>query len=558
MLAIVAIGVMLRVVQYAANTSLWLDEIALVKGILTSDLIGLLTRPLPFDQVAPKGFLLAQKLVVLTLGPSDYALRVVPFVSSVVALLAFALFAKSVLSPVGALVATVLFATAAPFVAFAGIVKQYSTDVCVAVLLSSLTLDLISRPVSERRAWRAGVVGAVLLWFSQPAVLMVAALACPVLLWMSTNPVDARRRRVSVVVGAWVASALAVTASALGTIGAGTVDYMRVFWADGFPPASLTRVIESWWPWPNIETLFGSGPNAQASLTYPFSPLYPALAAIGLCVLLTRQRRLGVVVLAPFVLTLAAAVLRQYPFRDRLILFLVPATMIAIGAASTSVHYVVARSSKPAAALAVMALAFPTVVPVARLLPPYRVEDVKRVLKHIKTQWRPGDNVYVYYGAAPVMSAYDSAFGLSRGAYSVGGCHRGDSHRYLHELDTFRGNPRVWVILTHSLPVYREREDILAYLDAIGTRLDYVRVESRAIGRIPLPAEGLLYDLSHASRLASADAESFTLSGPVGEDPRLACGNGPQAMIPSDFECTDSPNTRCTRRPLVAIASGRW
>jgi hypothetical protein len=550
MFAIVAVGVALRATQYAASTSLWLDEIALVKGIVTSDVVSLLTRPLPFDQVAPKGFLVAQKLVVGVFGPSDYALRAIPFASSMIALLFFSLLARRVLAPVGALAATAIFATAAPFVAFAGVVKQYSTDVCVAVVLTWLAYDLLAHPVTERRAWRTAAAGAVLLWFSQPAVLLIAALACPLILWMSAHSAEARRRHVVVVVGVWAASAMAVTASALATMGPGTMEYMRTFWAAGFPPASLRSVIESRWPWPNVEALFGSGPASQASLTWPFSPMYPVLAGIGLGQLWKRDHRVGVLLLAPVILTLAAAVVGQYPFRDRLILFLVPLAIIAIAVALTNVHRAVASFSTPAAALAVTALVLPTVVPVAKLPPPYRVEDVKNVLEQVQTQRQSGDDIYVYYGAAPVMSVYDSVLGLSRRAYLVGGCHRGDTRGYLHELDTFRGNPRVWVILTHSLLVYREREDILSYLDTIGTRLDYVRVDSRAIGRALSPAEAVLYDLSRAPRLASMSAESFVPTGRVGLDSRLPCTNGPQAMIPSDFECTQPPNMRCTRRPL--------
>src|SRR5262245_54879206 len=180
--AIVVVGVILRVIQYAANTSLWLDEIALVKGILGADLFDLVARPLPFDQVAPKGFLVAQKLVVEALGPSDYALRLIPFLASVVGLVGFAQFAKSALTPVGAVAATAMLPSAAPLVAFAGIVKQYSTDVCVAVFLVLLTFELVTRPVTNRVAWRAAIAGAALVWFSQPAVLLVTALACLLML----------------------------------------------------------------------------------------------------------------------------------------------------------------------------------------------------------------------------------------------------------------------------------------------------------------------------------------------------------------------------------------
>jgi len=73
--ALLVVGAALRLVQYSSEASLWLDELALAQAIISTDLVALLTRPLPFDQVAPKGFLLFQKLAVLTLGPGDLALR---------------------------------------------------------------------------------------------------------------------------------------------------------------------------------------------------------------------------------------------------------------------------------------------------------------------------------------------------------------------------------------------------------------------------------------------------------------------------------------------------
>jgi hypothetical protein len=107
--------------------------------------------------------------------------------------------------------------------------------------------------------------------------------------------------------------------------------------------------------------------------------------------------------------TLSAAVARQYPFSDRPILFLVPMAIMAIAEASAAAAQFAERFSKPLAGLAVLGVSFLAMLPVARTLPPYRVEDVKSVLRHIETRRQPGDEVYVYYGAAAVMSVYDAA-----------------------------------------------------------------------------------------------------------------------------------------------------
>lgn len=539
------LGIGLRVAQYVADTSLWLDEIGLVRGILDADLVALLTQPLPFDQVAPKGFLLIQKLSVLAFGSSDYVLRLLPFLCSIVGLGAFWRLSTLILPGTGALVAMLLFATATPLVAFSGQVKQYSTDVCVALLLTLLAHRLISQKATTRATWLAAAGGAALLWLSQPAVIVAAGLAVPIAFWTRADAPGARLRSVATVTGAWGLSAILVTGVGFASISPSTRDYMRVFWADGFPPDSLAEAVKARWAWNNIRLLFGSAP---AGLAYPWPAFYATLAATGLAVLWIQQRRVAVLLLGPMLAALVAAVARQYPFSDRLIVFLTPSMILAIGACIAAGHRLVGRHSKPVAALIALGLTAPALYPVVSTPPPYRIEHAKPVLAHLQVNREATDAIYVYYGAAPVVSMYGAAFGLSRAQYAVGGCHRGESRRYLEELDNFRGHARVWLVLTHSW-IYREREDILAYLDAIGTEKDRVIVASRVVGRPQTAAEVYLYDLSAASKLASAKASTFGLTGPPSVNSQGDCVNGPQVMIPSDFECTGPPDTRCARRP---------
>lgn len=545
LLVVLAVGAGLRVWQYVANTSLWVDEIALARGLLDSSLFHLLVDPLPFNQVAPKGFVLVQKLAVMAFGPSDSVLRLFPFLCSLVSLVVFCHLAGRMLSPVGAGVATLLFATGAPFIVFSGIVKQYSTDVCVALLMWWLACELTVAPVPSRRALWAGGIGAGLVWLSQPAVLMAAALAVPLALWIKAEPTGANRwARLALVLMMWGASSLCVIMMAVKTMGPDTKEYLRWSWAAGFAPDTLARVLETWWPWENLRLLFG--PGAQASLAYPLSPLYPVLTALGYGALWRRRRRVCVLIMAPPLLALSAAVVQQYPLSDRLVLFVVPAFILAIGAAIEAIHRTVAHYSASAGMLVAVAFTLPTVYPVASALPPYRNEHLRGVLAHIQANWQPHDTAYVYYGAAPAMTMYAAQYGIRRSDYAVGGCHRGESGRYLEEIDTFRGHSRVWVILTHTVHQYREREDILAYLDAIGKRKDGFVVESYAVGRTPLPAEAYLYDLSVSP--SGSDAASFTLTGPASVALRSRCVNGPHVMIPSDFTCAASPHSSCVRQ----------
>src|SRR5687767_582047 len=86
LLAIVIIGAGLRLAQYLAAPALFFDEIAVARNILERSFWDLLTMPMAYNQSAPKGFLLAEKLATHVLGPSDYALRLFPLICSLGAL----------------------------------------------------------------------------------------------------------------------------------------------------------------------------------------------------------------------------------------------------------------------------------------------------------------------------------------------------------------------------------------------------------------------------------------------------------------------------------------
>lgn len=531
---LLTLGIGLRTWQFAGDTSLWIDEVALALGILHSDLSSLLTAPLPYDQMAPKGFLLLQKLMVLTLGPSDDVLRLVPFACSLVALLVFARLATRMLGGVASVVAVLLFATAVPLIAFGAGVKQYTTDVCVAVMLWLLAWELISRPLTRDRALRAALAGAVLAWFSQPAVLMLGALGASLIGWTLVRSWPERPPRpLLAVVAAWGGSAVGVSLVSLSSMTPATRQYMLDYWAAGFPPKPYARALMTFWPWEKIIGLLG--PGERASLAYPLPTLYAALALGGIGLLWRWDRRAAVLLTAPLAVTLCAAVARQYPFSDRLIVFLVPAVFLAIATAVEGIRRLAQPYSPALAGALVLCLLAPVVYPIAATPPVYVSEHLKPILARLQADRQPGDAVYVYYGAAPVTTFYASQFGLARGTYVVGGCHRGNARRYLEELDTFRGRARVWVLITHSVPYYREREDILAYLDSIGTRQEHIVVRSRAVGRTPQPAEAYLYDLSDHAKAGRASSATFTMTGPAPTDPSFNCENGPVALVASDF-----------------------
>src|SRR5262245_45061817 len=109
---LVVVGIGLRFWQYCGDTALWMDEIALARNVLERPSWKLLTEPLAYDQTAPSGFLLIEKIAVLSLGSSDDVLRFFPFVASLVALITFWRIVLREMKNLSGLIALAFFATA--------------------------------------------------------------------------------------------------------------------------------------------------------------------------------------------------------------------------------------------------------------------------------------------------------------------------------------------------------------------------------------------------------------------------------------------------------------
>src|SRR5688572_4710514 len=531
LIALVAIGAGLRLMQYIGNPALSLDEIAVARNVLERNLWDLLATPLAYDQTAPKGFLIATKFVTSVFGSSDYALRLFPLLCSLAALIGFWRVAARILDGAGALVAVALFATALPVVSYAAVVKQYSGDVAASVLLLWLAFYLAPDTITRRRALWAGAGGAVVVWFSQPAVFMLVGLSAA-LAWIhwrhSLNSGVRKWTMLTPTVVFWAIATGAAVIVGLASMTPATHDYMRLYWAAGFMPLPLVKAVVTFWPWKPLMELIGPGGEG---LGYPVPAVYIICMLFGFWQLLRRRGNAALLLLAPMAVTLGAAVIRQYPFSDRLVLFLIPTFILAIAAAIEWTGRAAAAYSPALRTLAIGAAVAPALYAIIKMPPVYHIENIKPVLSHLQAKRNPGDDVYVYYGAAPAVRFYDDDYGLQESDYVLGACHRGSNRRYLEELDSFRGSNRLWVVMTHAFPPYRERDDILQYLDAIGSRREALAVEPQTIGAGGLPAEIFLYDLSDPHRLKQAMASSFQITGPSSAQPRFTCSEGPQAMM---------------------------
>ena len=176
----VTVGVALRLVEYFSDRSLWVDESVVALNLEARSFEGLFHH-LSFYVVAPVGFLALEKLVITLFGASEYALRAVPLVASLVALTAFVPLARRLLAPRVVPMAVLLFALSDPLIRYAGEAKQYESDVAVTVLLLLYATTRLLPPA--RLTWGSvigfAILGLVAFFFAHPAIFVSAGSGSP-------------------------------------------------------------------------------------------------------------------------------------------------------------------------------------------------------------------------------------------------------------------------------------------------------------------------------------------------------------------------------------------
>ncbi|NJN31932.1 MAG: hypothetical protein HC824_17050, partial [Synechococcales cyanobacterium RM1_1_8] len=119
-------------VQYASNRALWADEAVLALNLVNRSW-GELAGPLDYDQGAPLLYLWATKLAIVLWGNQELALRLVPLLGSLVGLGLFYQLARQFLGPWRSTLALVWFGSLRYLLYYATELKQYSTDVTLAI-----------------------------------------------------------------------------------------------------------------------------------------------------------------------------------------------------------------------------------------------------------------------------------------------------------------------------------------------------------------------------------------------------------------------------------------
>lgn len=460
--AVVLVGVGLRAAALGGGRNLWIDESMLALNLVERDAAGLL-KPLAWDQGAPVGFLLAVKAVITQLGHDEWALRLVPFVGSLLGLAGFAWVAPRFVPRPAALLGTALLALSPVMVSYSAECKQYATDAALTVGLFAVAAGLLTGQGGTRRWVALGAAGMLAVWFSHPAAFVLGGIGTALLAEAAVARDRKRFLAAAATAAAWLASFAACyflfTRQLRGN------SFLLDYWAGHFLPLPPRNAGDVAWL---FEHYFGpfEMPGGLAGTEIRSGGLAAVLFAVGLWNLARDRWPVAVAVAAPPLLALLASGVHAYPYGGRLLLFLVPLMVLGVARGA----YAVAAALRPtqafaAAALVGVVVAAPALEAYQCVKRPLREEQIEPVLAAVRPEVRPGDKVYVYYGALPAFLHYtrDTPFpgDVVRGTHA-----RDERLGYLADLRALKGNARVWLVFSHR---HKHEESIItAYAEALG------------------------------------------------------------------------------------------
>ena len=317
--ALVIAAVVLDLHQLSGAAPLWLDEEMIALNIRDRSFSELGGR-LWLEQSAPYGWLIAQRAVLLTLGSSEVALRLLPTIFGIATYVTALLIARRWLMWPAGLIFVLMCIFGRELSHYRVEVKHYTGDAFWALILPALAVWATEGATADDRRRRMAVwwiVAAAGSWLANGAVL--AAPACALLmLAMALRRDGARAASRQALWGLiWLGSFIAHYSISLRHTA-----HLREYWAAEFPPRAAGWLETLQWFGGRLDRLGtnmgGSDAGVIVWLLAACGFVWSARTALG--------HAFGGVTVSGFVF----AALRFVPLYDRFALWVVPALYAGI------------------------------------------------------------------------------------------------------------------------------------------------------------------------------------------------------------------------------------
>lgn len=411
--AILFFGIVLRLIVFWQNRSLFIDESSLSRNIVEKDFAGFFAV-LDYDQYAPPLFLCISKLCTLLWGANEFALRAWPLFAGCLSLwLLLAISKRIQLTGLAYLVPISWMTLSVVFVRYSTEVKQYSSD----AMLSLLLIYLILRSglhQSEPRAihkqsqsfyWMWALVGMLAPWLSMPSVFLLFGIGSFVGLKAWREKAWPALAKWSMVLGAWLLSFgfyyLLILRFDLNKDV--LVDYHSQF----FFPSNLFQIDA----WEQIGFLLKSILRSTFGFTF-LAYLFGSIGLVlGVMALAQRSQALLMIMGLPILSCWIASAFGYYSLIPRLTLFFIPLLYLIFALAFQKwQEKILSISGKKISYAYVLAIPLLVLLPVQKgykyLTQPLSIEEIRPVLTQLDLSGGEPVPIYVDHEAKPAYLFY--------------------------------------------------------------------------------------------------------------------------------------------------------
>ena len=464
-LGIIIFGAILRLRQYFSGRSLWADEAMLALNIVNRNFAELF-KPLEYDQGAPLGFLLVEKLFNTLFGRHELVLRFFPLLAGLASLWMFYLLLMSLRGAErrSNLLALALFAINPQFVYYTSEAKQYIADVAVALGLLLLAIPIFQNQSNRKNFSLLAIAGILALWFSHPALFILAGIGVALVIqFLRTR--DYKNLLLTFGVGLlWLANLALLYFINLRQLSQN--DYLANYWTDGFI---------SLFPWSDFNWL-------SDLIQYQFDIqfihlLVSVLILIGWFALFREQRSLALAFVFTTVFAFTASVLHLYPVNGRLSLFLIPLGILLLGKAIEFLRQTFSSNKFVSMGITILLsgylLANPLTTSFQNFISPKYYEHIRPTMQVLADSWKNGDALFVTAWAEPAFRYYAPFYGLEDVKYVSSEIEDyPDDEKLKSRISPLVGEKRAWVLFSHVYEQggFNERDTLVAYLNEIGEK----------------------------------------------------------------------------------------
>ncbi len=490
--SLIGIGIFLRLNHFLSRGALSMTETSLATSLVSRSYKALL-EPLDYRQMAPVGFLFIERFFIQIFGTSEYALRLFPLLAGIISIPLFLKLARINLDRKAIPIALTIFATSKYVIFYSSVVKQYSSDVAIALVLFLTGFYVTSHHLSCWRLLVLGLLGAIAIWFSLPAVFVLAGIGmCLIVIYLAKKEWKGLGF-LSLVIMLWICSFTFYYMC----IHRNYEHYGRMlrYWKDAFMPLPSSSLADICW-FPNtLERCFRIPGGFKTNILIVVICFF-----VGSISMFKSKRKKVCILLLPILFALSASGLRSYPFEGRLLLFLTPSIFLMVAEGAEKIRERVWFSA-PSLGICVMLLVvfFPVFSAAKSFSGQSALFDIKSSLEYLKNHRREGDVIYVHYADKKLFGYYAGSYGLNENDYIECESKGKGFGGYAAELDRLRGNDRVWIVFMREVP--DEVKFSRYYLDRIGKRIESFENKEYA----PV----YLYDLSRANDGDSVTQEGF-------------------------------------------------